>query len=214
MGTPKKDRATMPTMKQLLHVHGGDSLPQGTDFFDYWDNDSWVATMKNPFEAAHKKKKKWKDDLVEQLGSEWACVFPRFPNDMDAHYPEWKWWFEKHVPFMNDGVVLTGHSLGGNFLTKYLAEEAVPIMVAQLHLIAPSWSEGDFTIPSDVSLLQKQVGKTYLYFSKDDPIVPFAISEKYHAALPQAALIAFEDYGHFFAQESFPELVRNIKGSA
>ncbi len=196
------------TMKQLFFVHGGDSLKQGEDFFAHWEADAaWKVA--DPF-APGPVRKKWKEDVFEKLGADWACAAPRFPNDMDAHYLQWKWWFEKHTPFMKDGIVLIGHSLGGNFLGKYLAENELPIRVGQLHLVAPAWGEGDFTMPESLSLIESQVERTHIYHSADDAVVPIAHGERFATALPSAELVRFSDRNHFFAQSEFPELLVRV----
>ena len=45
----------------------------------------------------------------------------------NARYEEWKIWFERMIPFLNDNVILVGHSLGGIFFVKYLSENLLPI---------------------------------------------------------------------------------------
>lgn len=196
-------------MRQLFFVHGGDSLKPEEDFFAHWESDAaWKVT--DPFTSGSGRKK-WKDDMCEKLASSFVCAAPRFPNDMDAHYAQWRWWFDKHVPFMRDGIVLVGHSLGGNFLGKYLAEQAMPIRVAQLHLVAPAWGEGDFTMPEDLSSIGAQVEHVYIYHSTDDAVVPFAHGERFAAAIPSAEFVRFTDRNHFFAQHEFPELLERVQ---
>ncbi|MEK7628807.1 MAG: alpha/beta hydrolase [Patescibacteria group bacterium] len=192
-------------MKQLFFVHGGDSLSPGEDFFEHWKK--WK--IDDPFTTGPRRKK-WKDDMVDRLGADWVCAFPRFPNDMSARYAEWRWWFDKHVPYMKDGIVFVGHSLGGNFLAKYFSENTLPVQVRQIHLVAPSWSEGDLVLPTSLSRISEQCGRVYLYHSVDDPVVPFSASEAYQTALPAASFITFPDRGHFLG-EVFPELVENIQ---
>jgi predicted alpha/beta hydrolase family esterase len=195
--------------KQLLFVHGGDSLNPGETFFSRWESESsWLRSVSNPFVHVEKQKR-WKDDLVERLGDEWACVFPRMPNDMAARYEEWKWMFEKYVPHMNDGIVLIGHSLGANFLAQYLATVRLPVRVSQLHLVAGCTKEGNFAIPDSLALLEEQCAVVYVYHSTDDPVVPFAAAEEYVKKLPEAELVVFSDRGHFLG-ESFPELVERV----
>lgn len=208
----KRERHTryIKAMKQLFFVHGGDSLESGEDFFEAWNSDT-TWKLENPFEK--KEKKKWKDDVVESLGEEWACAFPRFPNDMDAHYEQWKWWFEKHLPFMKENIVLVGHSLGGVFLAKYLSENTLPIQVAQLHLIAPTTGEGDFVLPDSLENIEKQVKNIHIYHSEDDTVVPISHGEMYAGKLPNAEFLRFTDRGHFFAYPEFPELVERIKNA-
>ena len=56
----------------------------------------------------------------------------------------------------------------------------------------------------------KQVEKTYLLFSKDDPVVPFVQVKKYKNILPNSEVIPLGNRQHF-KQESFPEIVELIK---
>ncbi len=197
-------------MQQLFFVHGGDSLKPGEDFFEAWDSDTrWK--LEDPF-IKKGSEKKWKDDMVEKLGSNWVCAFPRFPNDMDAHYEQWKWWFEKHIPFMRDNIVCVGHSLGGVFLAAYLGRQTLPVHCAQLHLVAPVLSEGDFILPESLEHITEQVSRIYIYHSEDDAVVPISHSETYAHKLPGAEFVRFTDRGHFFSQSEFPELVARIIG--
>jgi hypothetical protein len=52
----------------------------------------------------------WKNTLQQNLGEDFQVVAPRMPNQFDARYEEWKIWFEKLIPLLNDEVVLVGHS--------------------------------------------------------------------------------------------------------
>ncbi|MDR0860064.1 MAG: alpha/beta hydrolase [Candidatus Peribacteria bacterium] len=54
-----------------------------------------------------------------------------------------------------------------------------------------------------------QVDTIFLYYSKDDPVVPSAQTEKLAELLPSAKLFTFSDRGHF-SQSDFPELLANI----
>ncbi len=58
------------------------------------------------------------------------------PNKTNAQFEEWKIWFEKFIPFLNDGVILVGHSLGGVFLAKYLSENKFPKKIGGVFLVS------------------------------------------------------------------------------
>ena len=72
------------------------------------------------------------------------------------------------------------------------------------------YSLGDFNLPKKLDKFQKQCAKIFLYYSKDDPIVPFGDLEKYKKSLPEAEAIVFKKRGHF-GQSKFPEIVKAIK---
>lgn len=161
-------------------------------------------------------KKDWKDHLSEQL-PQFVALYPKMPNSKNARYPEWKLWFEKMFHLLSDEVVLVGHSLGGIFLAKYLAENPFPKKINQLHLVAAPYdtevikdSLADFTLTGTVEVVAEKAHKIFLYQSKEDTAVAYEDVLKYKRDLPSAELIVFEGRGHF-TQEEFPELVKNIR---
>lgn len=140
------------------------------------------------------------------------------PNAQNARYFEWKLWFEKYIPLLNDEVILIGHSFGGSFLAKYLSEESFPKKIRATFIIAAPYDRDserevvEFVLPESLALLESQGGKIHLYHSKDDPVVDFSELQKYIDALPEATVKTFEDRGHF-NQETFPEIVEDIEAS-
>jgi predicted alpha/beta hydrolase family esterase len=151
---------------------------------------------------------------------DFEVVYPKMPNAKNARYFEWKIWFEKLLPLMQEEVILIGHSLGGIFLAKYLSENNFPKKIISLHLVAAPYdtevckdSLVDFALSSTVEKLAQYTDKIFLYQSKDDPEVPFADFEKYKRDIPTAIPVVFEDRGHFIRKD-FPELIENIKKSA
>lgn len=196
--------------RQVLVIHGGTTFDTHKDYIFY---------LKNKEISLDKLKllKDWKDTLEKELGENFEVLSPRMPNGTNARYEEWKIWFERIIPLLNNDLILVGHSLGGIFLAKYLSENKIPIRIkATILVAAPFDDEGseeslaDFKLPPSLSKLAEQSGTIYLIQSKDDPTVPFAQLEKYKKALPNAKTIIFEDRGHF-KQEAFPEIVELIK---
>lgn len=164
-------------------------------------------------------KKGWKTTLQETLGDEYEVLLPRMPNGSNAKYLEWKIWFEKLIPFLEDGTILVGHSLGALFLAKYLAEEIFPKKITATFLVAaPYDTDGDrplteFVLPDSLRRFEEQGGKIFLYQSTDDPLVQFSELAKYQRALPHAQVRALEGRGHFLDKDHpiFPELVADIQ---
>lgn len=194
---------------QVVIIHGGDTFETYQEY---------LSSLKDfQIDLDYINKKGWKKSLQEKLGDDFAVISPKMPNSGNAKYLEWKIWFEKFFPFLNDEVVLIGHSLGGLFLTKYLSENIFPKKIKATLLVAPPFDSadseytlGDFSLPNELIKFQEQGGKIYFYHSKDDPVVSFVDFNKYKKALSTASFIVFEDREHF-VQEEFPEIIEKIK---
>ncbi len=192
--------------KQLIAIHGADAFATYEEYIEYLKHETIDLN----------RGRGWKNDLSEALGEEYEVILPRMPNSMNAKYLEWKIWFEKFIPFMREGVILLGHSMGGVFLAKYLSEETISVKVRATFLIAAPYDRDggrelvEFAISGSLEGLTRQGGEIFLYQSKDDPIVAFSELAKYQAALPNAHVRPFEDREHF-NQEEFPEIVETIK---
>jgi predicted alpha/beta hydrolase family esterase len=195
--------------KQVVVIHGGDT------FDTYKEYISFLRSCKIDFKRL--KKRGWKEGLGEKLGRRLEVIAPRMPNKINAKYFEWKIWFKKFLPYVRNGVVLVGHSLGGIFLAKYLSENKFPKKIKGVFLVAAPYGDrdsgkplSDFALPKNPGKFERQGGQVFLYHSKDDPIVPFADLDKYKKALPRAQAAVFKNRGHF-GQEKFPEIVKDIK---
>jgi len=193
--------------KQIIYIHGGDSFESYEDYIKYLKETEFSIDW---FE----QKKKWKMSLVEELGDKFQIFMPDMPNSFNAVYDEWKIWFEKIIPFVNDGVIMIGHSQGGIFLAKYLSENIYPKKISAIMLVAPPHSStpevGSFKLEKSLENISEQCSEIHLFFSKDDFVVLFSESQEYKKDLPNAQMHIFEDRGHFL-QETFPEIVEEIK---
>jgi len=197
--------------QQILLLHGGKTYDSHDDYLEYL-NSVEIGFEKIRFQ------KNWKYDLADELGSDFDVLTPTMPNAASAHYNEWKIWLEKILKLCDENIILIGHSLGGIFLVKYLAENTAAKKIKATIIVAAPYdaegcdqSLGDFILPPSLDNLSKQGGKIYLFLSKDDPQVPFVELDKYKKALPEAQALVFDDRGHFLI-EKFPELVNLIKG--
>lgn len=194
--------------KQVIVIHGGDTFDSYEDYLLFL----------NAFEVDKESlfAKGWRSSLQSELGEEYEVLCLRMPNQFNAKYLEWKIWFEKFIPFFNEEIILVGHSLGGIFLVKYLAENTLAKTIKAVFLIAAPFDDvdtaslADFTLPSSLELMEKQVTYIYLFQSEDDPVVPFTELAKYQAELLSAQIRIFTDKSHF-NQETFPELVDEIR---
>lgn len=196
-------------MRQIIVIHGGHSAhPTYDDYISY--------LKAKKLDISRLNHKDWKATLQETLGLEYEVIQPHMPNKENAHYLEWKIWFEKFIPYMHDEVILIGHSLGGIFLAKYLSEEKFPKNILATLLVAAPFNTGrrghidEFALPESLDNFSAQSSRIILYQSKDDHVVNFTEVKKYQKALPEAKVNMFDDRGHF-NQEQFPELVEDIK---
>ena len=122
----------MKNKQQVVHIHGGSPWNTYEDYINDLMNKK--VNISSTF-----KTKRWHYNYPEFLSENiFQIIRLDMPCKQNAHYNEWKIWFERHIEFMDDDIVLVGHSLGGNFLAKYLAEENINLKIKQLHLVAPS----------------------------------------------------------------------------
>ncbi len=196
-------------LTQIIFVHGGNVFATNEEF--YTSLRDWTY---DPYAPARKH---WRTSLMEETVVTHDFLFLEMPNKQNADYIAWSIWFEKVIPVIRDGAVLIGHSLGGGFYLRYLTEHALPVSVAQLHLVAPVVDTlecpgvGDFTIDvATWSGFKTQIGVVHLWHSVDDTSVPIHHSERFQEKMPAAVLHRFTDRGHFL-QPDFPELTAVIK---
>lgn len=198
--------------RQIVVIHGGRTFNTHKEYISYLKNQDVTI-------ESFKARKDWKGSLEETLGKDFEILAPQMPNKTNARYEEWKIWLERIVPFVNNDVVFVGHSLGGGFLAKYLSENLFSKKIKAVFLVAAPFdneniteeSVDDFALPPSLEKFAEQVGKIYLFHSKDDPVVPFAHVNKYKKTLPNSEMVIFADRQHF-NQESFPEIVALLKG--
>lgn len=196
-------------MQQVLIIHGGDCFNTYEEYLEF---------LKNfPLDLESlKSHPSWKHGWQEKLGSDFEVLNPRMPNPTNAQYDEWKIWFEKMLPLINDNPILIGHSLGGIFLAKYLSQNKIDKKIKATMLIAAPFEdiEGEpiasFNLPSSLKKCEEQAGQIYLFHSEDDQVVPFSHLAKYQAKLPSAKVQIFKGRQHF-NQEEFSEIVQLIK---
>ncbi len=192
--------------KQVIVIHGGEAF----DTYEAYRTYLRQYPLERLLEKTKSSEKGWKDHLAEDLGASFDVVRPSMPSPQNAKYEEWTLWFEKYFPMVRDDVILVGHSLGANFLAKYLSENDFPVRIAQLHLVAGCYGcAGGFVLGQSLEKIAQTVSRVFLYHAPDDPVVPFADAERYSQQLPQAEFISLDGRGHVL-DAHFPELVARI----
>ena len=191
-------------------VHGGMTFKNQKDYLDY---------LKKR-EIKLDKKPKWAEEYInKELGKNFQIIKPRFPLQENAKYVDWKIWFERFIPFLNNNVILIGGSLGGIFLAKYLSENKFPKKILSVYMICPPYDNtcsqedlvGGFKLKSDLSLIEKNCKDVTLMFSADDDVVPVAHAEKYRKKLKESKIIIYKSKNGHFKVSKFPEIVKMIK---
>jgi len=116
--------------KQVIFIHGGETFDTYDEYIEYLKN--------TEFDPDKFKVKRWKDSLEENLGGGFQVIAPVMPSKYNSKYNEWEIWFKKTFPFLENDIVLIGHSLGGIFVAKYLSENKFPKKILATYLIAAS----------------------------------------------------------------------------
>jgi len=188
--------------KQVVFISGGEVFDTREDF------KKWLLGPESDFmlpSPGTEPMSFWSRNLQEDLGDEYEVLSISMPLKQHAHYDEWKIWFEKHIQFMQEDLVLIGWSLGANFLIKYLSENTLEKNMMSLHLVAGCTNEfkakDGFMIP---------VQNTFVYHAKNDEIVGYEEALKIKEYNPEISLVTYEDKGHFLV-EHIEELIANIK---
>ncbi len=200
----------MKQKTQVFIIHGGMTFKNRKDYLHYLKTRN-ISLSKKIYWSA--------DYLTSKLGSHYETILPRMPQQDNALYSDWKIYFERFIPYLNDGVILIGSSLGGIFLAKYLSENKFPKKILSTYLVCPPFDDtiptedlvGGFKLGSNLSKLEENSKNLYLMFSKDDDVVPVSHAEKYRAKLPKARIIIYKSKNGHFKVSKFPEIVKLIK---
>ena len=163
-----------------------------------------VLFIQGAGEGAYEEDEKLAASLQGALGAEYQVVYPQMPNEESPEDEAWIAQISKELAWVDDHVILVGHSVGGAVLLKYLLKECVNQPVAGVFLISiPFWGpedeeDGAYTLREGfASQLPKGV-PIFLYHSRDDQWVPFAHLEMYADRIPQATVREFDGQGHQF----------------
>lgn len=195
---------------QIFVIHGGNTFKNSKDYYHF---------LKTRPISIEKRVRYYEDYFDKTLGKNFEIIRPRMPLQDYAEYRDWKIYFERHIPYIRNNVILMGGSLGGIFLAKYLSENRFPKKILSTYLVCPPFDNtlpedslaGGFKLKSNLSLLEKNAGNLYLLFSKDDDVVPVSHAKKYGNKLKNAKIIIYKSKNGHFKIAKFPEIVKMIK---
>jgi len=201
-------------MKQVVFIHGGDDFSRQEDFLAH------LRTTKL-YDPLGQGSDLWTKKLRSDLGEDFELYQLAMPNKQNADYLEWQIWFERHISFWHDGVVLVGWSLGAMFLVKYLSENSLPFKYSQVYLLAGPCGHysddsetgndcGTFQFTKETLTALAPGNNIQIWHSTDDFVVPYSHALEFSEVLTAAKLVTFTDRNHFL-QQDFPELVADIK---
>ena len=111
--------------------------------------------------------------------------------------------------------VLVGHSFGASTLLRFVAQAEPQLVFRGLFLVAtPFWGKEDFpdfALTAEHLRRLRSISPLFFYQSSDDPVVGLTHFQKYQESLPHAIFRRLDGRGHEFDQETFPELVADIR---
>ena len=83
-------------------------------------------------EISLEKRIRWHGGYLDkELGRKFEIIRPQMPLAENAKYSDWKIYFERHIPYLKNNIILIGSSLGGIFLAKYLSENKFPKKIGE-----------------------------------------------------------------------------------
>ncbi|MBX9809386.1 alpha/beta fold hydrolase [Candidatus Gracilibacteria bacterium] len=197
---------------QILMIGGGEAFENTEQYLKFLED--------YPYDL-REKYKSWKGWLLTGLSDDFEGIRVEMPATQNSYYAAWKIWFEKYFQYLGDKkIIIIGHSLGGIFLAKYLSENNFPKPIHSIHLISPvfdnSGLKGESTAsfsfdPKNLENIINQSNNIHIWHSKDDTVVPFEHSMKFHTYLNGSILHTFDNRGHFSGQSHFVELFLEIQ---
>jgi predicted alpha/beta hydrolase family esterase len=199
----------MKMKRQLMVIHGGNAFRNRKEYLRH------LRTRKITIDNVASWSREY---LARSLGAGVQTINPRMPQPDNARYEDWKLHFERHFPYIRDGIILIGNSLGGMFLAKYLSEHKLPRKILSVYLVGtPYYSArrnreiGGFGLKPDLSLLEENAKNLYLLFSKDDDEIPVSDAKRFAKKLKSAKIIIYGNKNGHFRVSSFPEIIKLIK---
>lgn len=151
------------------------------------------------------------------------CHDVAIPDLRDTTKPELDVWLADAMPYAQGwgpSSVVIGHSLGGVVALRALAREDVSPIRGLVLIAAPACATVHvdhylhfFNMPIDWEVLKKKIGKLIIIQCKDDKMIPYDHSLRYHEVLG-GKLSLISKGGHFMGRTCSPavEALRELAG--
>lgn len=138
----------------------------------------------------------WDDKLVEglrrELGGGHEVRYPRMPDEDDPSYARWSPVIWREMADLDDGAVVTGHSVGATILVNALAEQPPKYRLGAIVLIAApfvgqgGWPGEEFELPTDLGARLPQGVRVHVFHGLRDETAPPSHADLYARVIPQA----------------------------
>ena len=167
----------------------------------------------------------WLKSELEKSGYE--VIMPSFPIQEGTIYEKWKEILDQYKGSINSDSVVVCHSIGNEFIIKYLTEYHLKInaYIGLAGFAEAFYNEGKdvlnaaverFAVSEDEKReFMALTSSRYAIYSDNDHIVPFGVLERYPREI-DAKLIFIHGIGHMGKKsglEQLPELLKLIEAS-
>lgn len=180
-------------MKNVIMVHGYNGIPKVYE---------WL-----------------KEELIQKG---YLVIVPKFPTQEGVIYNMWRKIFDNYKNDINEQTIIIAHSIGNEFMIKYLADNNINInMYISLAGFADSFeNEGkedlnravkEFLVTKkEVEKFKKLVYKKYSIYSDNDHLVPLEVLEEYPKIL-EAKSILIKGIGHMGKKSGLEKLPKVLE---
>lgn len=102
----------MKKKQQIVHIGGGEAFNSHEQYLSYLLKIPLWHMEDGEFDPWYKNYNLYLNTEIYKI-----LAIP-MPAKENACYEAWKIWFERHFEYLEDNVVLVGHSLGGGIFSK------------------------------------------------------------------------------------------------
>lgn len=166
---------------------------------------------------------KWLESELKKI--EYNVIIPEFPPREGVVYKNWSNIFDQYREYINSNTIIVTHSIGNEFIIKYLNENELKI---NLYISLAGFSDyfevkdredlnradKEFLVSkNEIQRFKSMSKKRYCIYSDNDHIVPLEVLEK-HPININAIPILIRNIGHMGKKsglEKIPEVIEIIK---